>query len=195
MSPSDLVSPTSRDVATDTRVPPAGIEVGLLKPADGMAARNFCLDTILEVYGHGYRPDWHADLDSLASGDHGYLPDEGGAFLVAHRDGEIIGTAGLRCLATAPKVCERFADRYPSPAKVGSIWRTYLEPSLRSKGIGATLSAELEYRAAELGYRRLYLHTSSNTPRALSFWQGQGYGPFAADDDTEATVHLDKTLS
>ncbi|MEL6982951.1 MAG: hypothetical protein AAFO29_11055 [Actinomycetota bacterium] len=33
----------------------AVIAIDLLDPVDGPAARKFCLDTILEVHGHGYR--------------------------------------------------------------------------------------------------------------------------------------------
>lgn len=189
MSPSELVAPTP--LTEGTR---AGHETGPLQATEGPEARRFCLAVIEEVFGVNYRSDWHADLDALAAGDHLYHPEHRGEFLVVRRDGRIIGTGGLRSIETAPRFVERFADRYPEPAEVGSVWRTYLDPDHRCNGIGSELIAALERRAVQLGYRSLYLHTSGDSPRSVAFWERQGYEPFATDDTEDATVHLDKRL-
>ncbi|MEM7323208.1 MAG: GNAT family N-acetyltransferase [Actinomycetota bacterium] len=198
MSQSELITPTAPlegEVTIDLRNTAPGLSVELIGPGEGTAARLFCLETIREVFGLEYRADWHADLDALEQPEHLYSPSQGGAFLVARRNGVIIGTAGLRPLTSSDKFTSRFADRYPAPEEVGSVWRTYLEPSERSKGFGAELMVDLEKRASELGYRRLYLHTSRLSPRSVSFWKRQGYAEFVNDLDAEATVHLDKTIS
>jgi ribosomal protein S18 acetylase RimI-like enzyme len=166
-----------------------------MAPAEGAVIRHFCLATIREAFGYDYRPDWHADLDELVEPMHGYHPDRRGAFLVARWDGEIAGCGGLRSLITSPPLAERFVSRYGDAPNVGSIWRVYVSPEHRSRGLGSRLVSELELRASHHGYDRLYLHTSARTPRSLAFWQHQGYEPFSHDAGSfDSTVHLDKDV-
>ncbi|MEM7274710.1 MAG: GNAT family N-acetyltransferase [Actinomycetota bacterium] len=176
-----------------TRSAAAHATIVHLEASEGAALRAFCLETIAEVFGVHYRTDWHADLDALATGDHHYLPDAGGAFLVARAGDRVIGCGGLRSLTTRPDLAARFSDRHDGP--VGSIWRVFVAPEWRCAGLGARLSAALDLEAAMLGYRSLYLHTSAETPRSVAFWQRQGYEACAVDGPgDDRTVHMDKPI-
>jgi GNAT superfamily N-acetyltransferase len=164
-----------------------------MAPADGAAVRLFCLTTIREAFGYDYRPDWHADLDELVDPVHGYHPARRGAFLVARWGGEIVACGGLRSLITSRLLVARFVPRYGDARSVGSIWRVYVRPELRSRGLGSRLALGLELEASRHGYDRLYLHTSARTPRSVAFWQRQGYEPFSHDAGSfDSTIHLDK---
>ncbi len=168
------------------------VVVSPLDPSDRFHLRRFCLATIEEAFGHGYRPDWHGDLDRLGSGTHEYRPEVGGEFLVARRDGEIVGCGGVSALNSRPALAERFANRYTDFSGVGSVWRVYVDSSARGCGLGRSIAVALEKRAAVLGYRRLYLHTSAKADRAMAFWRSRGYEPFCEDADADRTVHFDK---
>ncbi len=165
-----------------------------LDPADGSRLRQFCLDVIEEAFGHSYRPEWHADLDRLGGLDDEYCADRRGVFLVVKSDDDVVGCGGLRALATRTDLIDRFADRYPAPASVGSLWRIYVRPDQRSSGIGKWLVDELERVARELAYTEIYLHTSATSPRSVAFWERHGYTAFQHDASGEPTVHLDKPL-
>ncbi|MEM7337321.1 MAG: GNAT family N-acetyltransferase [Actinomycetota bacterium] len=164
--------------------------------SEGTEVRGFCLDVISEVFGLGYNEVWHADLDRLTQEHHQYTADVGGAFLVTRdSEGEVLACGGLRPLMTRPDLAERFADRYPDPEVIGSIWRTYVAPWARSRGVGAHLVAQLEAEARRHGYRATYLHTDAESPRSIAFWERQGYGRFAIDLESPATVHMDRPLA
>jgi putative acetyltransferase len=53
--------------------------------------------------------------------------------------------------------------------------RMYVAPLYRGHGIGATLLAELEKWAAELGYRSLVLELGNQQPEAFQLYQKQGF--------------------
>jgi GNAT superfamily N-acetyltransferase len=158
------------------------------------AARQFCLDTIREVYGTEYRPDWHADLDSLlVASEHSWFSRENrGAFWSLHSPaGEIVATAGLYRLAWKPNLTAAFADRYPSADDVAQLVRVYVRKDQRGRGIGQWLSALAEAQARRLGFPTLYLHANTDTEATIAFWRGQGFSEFAAAD---GTTHFDKVL-
>ena len=162
---------------------------------DGPAVRRHCLAVVAEVFGHHYRPDWHADLDRLTDPVHDYHPARRGRLLLAERSGTLLGCGGLRSLGSKPALAAALADRYPEPALVGSIWRVYVSPGERGGGLGRMLIDQLEDDAARFGYRRLYLHTSADSPRSVAFWERCGYRTFRHDrHDPDSTVHLDKLL-
>jgi GNAT superfamily N-acetyltransferase len=172
------------------------LAVSHLRPAEGSEVRDFCLATIREAFGYDYRPDWHADIDELRLPVNGYHPDRGGAFLVVRQDGAMIGCGGLRCLTTSQHLAARFAPRYGDPAAIGAIWRVYVDPHWRGAGIGSLLATRLGQEAGAIGYDRLYLHTSANTPRSVAFWERQGYEAFDYDGESvDSTVHMDKDVT
>lgn len=159
------------------------------------AARRFCLDTIREVYGTEYRPDWHADLDSLLQPPEQcwFSGKSRGAFWSLHApDGEIVASAGLYGLSWKPNLVAAFADRYPSPDDVKQLVRVYVRKDLRGKGIGQWLAGLAETEAQMQGFKTLYLHANTDTVATIVFWRAQGFSEFAA---AEGTTHFDKTLT
>ena len=158
------------------------------------AVRRFCLDTIKEVYGTGYRADWHADLDLLADEGAGswFGSHERGAFwALMTADGEIVATAGLYCLARKPDLAAAFSARYPDAGNVAQLVRVYVGGKHRGQRLGRWLSSLAESEARRLGFEALYLHASSDRSEAISFWEGSGFTVFASGD---GTTHFDKAL-
>ena len=87
----------------------------------------------------------------------------GGAFLVAHVDGEPIGCAGLR----------------GRPAGEVELKRMYVRPAHRRRGYARGLLLAVEDRARSLGYRRLVLETGTAQPEAIALYEREGYLPTA----------------
>jgi len=150
---------------------------------------------IAEAFGHGYRPEWHGDLDRLGTDCDDYTPERGGAFVVVRDAGRIVACGGMRPLTARPALHSRFAARYPAPERIASLWRVYVEADQRAAGIGSRITWHLEQAAIEAGYRHCYLHTSGNRAASVAFWVGRGYRPFATDADADQTIHLDKALN
>lgn len=156
------------------------------------AARSFCLETIREVYGTEYRPDWHADLDSLTGRIERCWFSAGnrGAFWSLHApEGDIVATAGLYRLAWKPNLAVAFADRYPSADAVAQLVRVYVRRDRRGQGIGRWLTALAEAEARRREVAILYLHASSDRAATIGFWRSRGFAEFAAG---EGTTHFDK---
>lgn len=158
-------------------------------------ARAFCLAVIKEFYDFDYRPDWHADLDSLTLGPERswYSRRNRGAFwTVRAEDGALVGTAGLYHLGWKARLAADLADRYPDPERIPQLVRVYIRKDQRGRHIGRWLNEVAEAEAGRLGFTTLYLHASVDAPATLGFWRGRGYAEIAAGD---ASIHFDKQLS
>lgn len=157
-------------------------------------ARAFCLEVIKEFYGFDYRPDWHADLDSLPldPARSWYSARNRGAFWIARLpDGSIGATIGLYHLGWKQRLAADLAKRYPRPEDVPQLVRAYVRKDLRGHGIGRWLNDVVEAQARELGFKTLYLHASADASATLGFWRGRGYREIASGD---AFIHFDKEL-
>lgn len=82
-----------------------------------------------------------------------------GLFLVAHRDGAVLGCAGLR-------LC---------PGQVAEVTRVFVVPQARRHGLGARLLGCLEDHARGLGVRRLRLDTRRDLVEARRLYARHGY--------------------
>jgi GNAT superfamily N-acetyltransferase len=158
-------------------------------------ARTFCLDTIMEFYGVGYRRDWHEDLDSLllpAGQSHYSARNRGGFWLLREPDGGIVGCAGVRHLAWKPNIPAMFPGRYEPAAEIASLWRVYVRSDRRGRGIGSWLVRLSEDEAARAGYRTMYLHATSEAAATVAFWRSVGYVEF---DTCATSTHFEKQLA
>jgi GNAT superfamily N-acetyltransferase len=158
------------------------------------AARTFCLGVIEEFYGIAYRPDWHADLDSLrkpAAACHFSAANRGAFWTLNDASGGIIATAGIKRLTWHPNVLEALPGRYPRPETVATLMRAYVRKDLRGGGIGRYLNMLCENEARRLGYATLYLHANTDTPATIAFWTARGYAPLGAFG---SATHFDKPL-
>jgi GNAT superfamily N-acetyltransferase len=96
-----------------------------------------------------------------------------GAFLVAYREGEPVGCAGLLRLDGA----------------TGEVKRMYVAPSARGRGVARGLLAALEAAARAAGYERVRLDTSAAQPEARALYESAGYRPIEAYNDNEYAAH------
>lgn len=177
--------------------PPQGLSLALLNDEPGpmhTAARQFCLDVIKEFYGFDYRPDWHADIDSLllpAAGNHYSSLNRGAFWVLLDSQGNIRATAGIRHLGWKPAILAAFAHRYGDGRDVASLWRVYVRKEHRGQGLGNWLNALSEREAMRLGFARMYLHASSDAAATLGFWRARGYENIGEFGDS---IHFDKLL-
>lgn len=179
-------------------LPPLSLySLEMLSPEERGKVRQYCLDQIKETYNIAYNPQWHADLDTMASGhpeESLYNNQKGGHLQVARdQDGQIYGTAGLQRLNDRrPDLFQRFFPE-AAPEDIGSIWRVYIPKKSQGQGLGTKLARWMEDKAKNLAYKMLYLHSDSH--RAAAFWGKQGYKVIAEDNaDGAVTVHLKKDL-
>lgn len=161
---------------------------------DHAAARAFCLSVIKEFYGFDYRPDWHADLDSLtkpSAQSHFSAANRGAFWTLRTGDGAIAATVGVKRLAWHPNVLEALPGRYPDVEKVATLMRCYVRKEMRGQGIGARLNEVCEDEARRLGYGTMYLHASADAPATIAFWTARGYAQIGAFG---FSTHFDKSL-
>jgi len=82
-----------------------------------------------------------------------------GVFLLASTDGLPVGCCALRGLNCA----------------TGELRRMYVLPSVRGRGVGSRLLAEIERHARQGGLERLVLATGLRQPEALCLYEKHGY--------------------
>jgi len=157
-------------------------------------ARTFCLQVIKEFYGYDYNAEWHADLDSLllpTSQNHYSSVERGAFWVLTEPDGTIVATVGIRALHWKPQFVAAFAERYPNPGKVASLWREYVRKDRRRTGLGKWLTRLAEEAAGKFGYQTMYLHATSDATDTVAFWKAMGYRIIGEDS---STTHFDKTI-
>jgi GNAT superfamily N-acetyltransferase len=102
--------------------------------------------------------------------DEEFVPPEG-VFLVALREGVVIGCGGI---------C-----RHPEGG--GEIRRMYVAPEARGAGVGRTVLEALEQWAVDLGFDTLRLETGDRLVDAIRLYERAGYrrgpcwGPYLTD--------------
>jgi GNAT superfamily N-acetyltransferase len=157
-------------------------------------ARQFCLDTIKEFYGFGYRPDWHADLDALlrpAAESHYSRQNRGAFWTLRDADGSLVATAGIRHLGWKPNIVALFPGRYERGEEIASLWRLYVRKDRRRHGLGRWFAAVCEREAERLGYGTMYLHANADAQATIAFWESIGYRKLGTWDES---THFDKPI-
>lgn len=126
------------------------------------------------ITSHGALSVYHASIDELNRRYGGSEEDQHlhieelmaplGVFLVARLDGHPVGGVGLRPIS--------------DPAlNIGEIKRLWVRPDLRRQGMGLQLMQEIEVRARQLGYRRLFLESGYAQPEALELYRSNDWIP------------------
>lgn len=142
------------------------------QPQDSAALRQ-----LLEVY---YREWSIAEQDTLAELQR-YTEDKSLGFLVAESHSGVVG-----CVLGRP------LDYLESAAECK---RLYVEPSSRGLGIARALMQQLERDAGELGYRSIYLDSTSEFQAALALYRSLGYQPCERyNGNRQATLFFMKPL-
>lgn len=84
-------------------------------------------------------------------------------------DGELVGCGGIRRIQRADARLVRFELKH-----------LFLRPSVRGRGYGGLLLAELERRAALLGAEEIVLDTNASLESAGALYRRAGYSDIAA---------------
>jgi GNAT superfamily N-acetyltransferase len=105
---------------------------------------------------------------------------EGGAFVALLEDGELVAGGAL-------KRGRPGTDGRP----LAELKRMWTAPSHRRRGLAGRVLAELEQRAAALGYSGLELTTGARQPEAVALYLRHGWTPdFDLADDWERVSYL-----
>jgi putative acetyltransferase len=97
-----------------------------------------------------------------------------GAFLVAYLDNVAVGCGAVRQLDEA----------------TAELKRMYVDPSVRSQGIGRALVEALEHEARLIGVTRIVLETGTRLAPAMKLYEAMGYariplfGEYLSSPDT-----------
>jgi GNAT superfamily N-acetyltransferase len=164
-------------------VNPYAVQLAGPEHLDG--ARSVMLDTFYHVFGHGYRPDWHADVVDL----HGtYLRPAGHALFVATKGDEVVATTAVRAAApNSPPHPRWLAERYPA-ATTAQLFRVYVRAGHRRNGLARALVRHaVAFVAEQPHYTAIYLHTNTRIAGAAAFWSTVA----APVHDAGDTVHFE----
>ncbi|MET8366606.1 GNAT family N-acetyltransferase [Micromonospora sp. NPDC005194] len=123
--------------------------------------REYMTEMVVRYHRRPARPgEVDAALAEMPSDDLAY---PGGLLLLAHRDAELAGCAGLRW---RPDWAE--------------LTRVFLRPAHRGAGGGAALLAAVEQRARAVGADRIRLDTRSDLVEARALYARHGYAEIPA---------------
>jgi len=103
-----------------------------------------------------------------------FAEEHGGALLLLVEDGRTIAGGALRNfdpeLAVRGVLAADFPDRPTAEFK-----RIWTHADHRRRGLGRRVLHELERRAAQLGYRQVFLTTGPRQPEAVALYSAAGY--------------------
>ncbi|MGA0567065.1 tRNA (adenosine(37)-N6)-threonylcarbamoyltransferase complex transferase subunit TsaD [Rathayibacter sp. KR2-224] len=132
------------------------------------------LDAIMALETSVFVSDaWSPDLM------HGELTSPHSYYLVAEREGAVVGYSGLRCV---------------SGATDADIQTIAVAPSARRLGLGRSLMHDMIDEAARRGARTVFLEVRDDNPQAQSLYTSLGFEPIAVrphyyqPDDVDAIV-------
>jgi GNAT superfamily N-acetyltransferase len=129
------------------------IDDELITSSGVLSVYHAALDELNRRYG-GSDEAKHVTLDE-------FLPPKG-LYLVARAEDHLVGGVGLRQISDPALEC-------------GEVKRLWVRPDFRRRGVGFALMNEIEDRARQLGYRRLYLESGYAQPEALELYRGSGW--------------------
>lgn len=101
-----------------------------------------------------------------------------GRFVVAVRDGEVVGCGGVTVL-----------DPHATGDRSVEIRRMWVVASVRGVGLGKRLLARLEAEAVALGATRIVLDTNRVLTQAISMYGSAGYAPIERYNDNPYAHH------
>lgn len=166
--PPDRRSLSDRQFVCPTAVvfrPPArrpAVHVREATPADAGAIFEVHRASIEVLGREGYDEAQVAAWGEGGSPDDYELDDPGLQFVVAEREGRVVG---FGCLAVEP-------GEHLDADVDAEVTAVYVHPSAARQGVGSALLADLERRARERGSRSLGLWASLN---AVPFYESRGY--------------------
>jgi GNAT superfamily N-acetyltransferase len=114
-----------------------------------------------------------------------YAPPHG-ILLIAFLNGMPVGCGAVRPLQTCPRI----------PPGTCEMKRLFTQPSVRGRGIGQQIVANLLRFATQAGYHQMVLDTLPEFASALKLYEAAGFTPTAKynDDPDPRTIYRAKQL-
>ncbi|WP_336248703.1 GNAT family N-acetyltransferase [Stomatohabitans albus] len=155
-----------------------------MEPSDVPALQALIMRGIEEDFGWSYNPDWHWDVDHLATVYTGT-----NMLLVAKVGDQVVGCGGIRM--GAPLTIDGYVEK--DDPEVAQITRLSVLKEWRRHGIARAIVQELiEWAKAAPSVTHLYLHTHDTHDAAIPFWESTGARVIKDDrphDPVWRTVH------
>lgn len=139
------------------------------QPTDAMALAEFGARTFEIAFGPDNNPqDMHDYLMSHYSQaiQRQEIADPNIPTLLAEDSGEMVGFVQLRLDSKHPSV---------ESESVIELWRLYVEPDRMGKGLAQKLMHAVKETARQHGGRALWLSVWKENPRAIAFYQKEGF--------------------
>lgn len=108
-----------------------------------------------------------------SAGADGYRAPQG-AFVIARLEGRAVGCGALQSIGEG----------------VGEIKRMWVDRSMRGRGVGRRLLAELERLGREAGHHTLRLDTNEHLPEAIALYGSCGYVEIDRYNDNPYPTHF-----
>lgn len=139
-----------------------------------------------EDFGWSYNPEWHWDVDNLAT----VFTGENILLVAKHKaDGQVLGCGGIRL--GAPMTIEGHIEK--DDPQIAQVVRVSVHKEWRRHGIARAIVDQLiTLASANPKITQLYFHTHDTHPAALPFWDSTGAKVIQDDrpnDPVGRTVH------
>ncbi|RRV04546.1 GNAT family N-acetyltransferase [Pseudomonas sp. v388] len=127
--------------------------------------------------------------DDLARFEAVYLSGEGGRFLIARHEAQIVAAIGYL------PYDHRFAQLDYAGRRTVEIVRLFVAHGFRGEGLAGKIYQALKQCAEEDAIEMLYLHTHPFLPGAIGFWQKQGFEIVDVEaDPVWQTTHMQRVI-
>lgn len=161
-----------REDPDDWRRPPPGVRIRPAAPAD----LPWLLDRSVDLHAwesrFGYVPPRPDARTSLAGELGEALARDEGWTWIAEVDG-----APVAFVQVNPPEAAAWVNGATWLAPTGYLVQAFVEPALRSSGLGRVLAAAAHTRAAEEGWAAMLLHHAGASGWSTPFWASMGYRP------------------
>jgi GNAT superfamily N-acetyltransferase len=151
------------------------VELSVFDPGDPWA--RFCVRAYFSELASRFEGGFEPERSIPATDDEMRPPN--GLFVVAVRDGEPVGCAGLKLHGDAP-------------AEMKRLW---VAGDMRGTGLGRRLMEEIESQASAHGAQALRLDTNRSLTEAIAMYRGSGYREIPAfNSEPYADFWFEKVL-
>jgi ribosomal protein S18 acetylase RimI-like enzyme len=127
---------------------------------------------LLSEYTARYGPGAAAEFERNPTGL--FTEEQGGALVLLVEDGETVAGGALRAF-DFEHAAKGILDAELPGGPTAEFKRIWTHADYRRRGLGRRVLDELERRAAELGYRQVFLTTGHNQPEAVGLYLTAGY--------------------
>lgn len=130
------------------------------------------LEGLLEEYSARYGAGAVREFDRHPAEQ--FAAANGGAVVLLVEDGRTVAGGALRAFDPAYAAEGVLEADFPAQ-RTTEFKRIWTHAQYRRRGLGRRVLAELEHRATELGYQRVFLTTGPRQPEAVALYLAAGY--------------------